>query len=200
MMFGETDIMKKELTTEEMGNYLVLRLNFSGLSPDGDVKVKFRDNVNSAAQNFSKKYHEAGLLKRLVEINPTNAMDTLQDLFDVVKRSCRQIYLIVEGCDAFVNRMLLRVDTKKPDLGLGQYKLDVSGKVENMLWYWGNVIKEGTVGTTIARAHFIGVAPPAFNDGLSSLNLPLHAAELRAGRREAGGDGHVRAQGVSFIS
>ena len=168
-IFGETDIMKKQLTTKEMGKYLVLSLSFSAVSPEGDVKMNFRKNINAAARIFSTKYHDAGLLKRPVEIDPEDELVTLMNLFGVVKLSGKQIYLIVDECDAFVNRLLLRVDTSKPDLGLKQYKLIVSGK-ESMLRDWGNVIKAGTVGT-IARAFFTGVTPVAFSDGLSSLNM-----------------------------
>jgi hypothetical protein len=162
--------MKKSLITEEMGKYLVLRLSFSGVSPEGDVMKNFRKNINNAVLYFSEKYHGAGLLKRPVEIDPEDCLSTLQRLFSVVRLSGRQIYLIVDECDAFVNRLLLSVDTSQPDLGRQQYELAVSGK-ESMLRNWGNVIKEGTVGGTIARAFFTGVAPQAFSDGLSSLNM-----------------------------
>ena len=161
--------MKKNLTTEEMGKYLVLSLSFSGVSPEGDVMKNFRKNINNSVQDFSEKYHNAGLLNRLVEIDSEDCLSTLQRLFSVVRLSGHKIYLIVDECDAFVNRLLLSVDTSKPDLGRQQYELVVSGK-ESMLRNWGNVIKEGTV-RTIARAFFTGVAPQAFSDGLSSLNM-----------------------------
>jgi hypothetical protein len=86
-----------------------------------------------------------------------------------VKFSSREIYLIVDDCDAFITRALLSKDTSKPDLGRSQYETDVAG-AERMIRSWGNVIKEGTVGT-IARAFFTGVAPVAFDDGLSCLDI-----------------------------
>ena len=49
-MFAGTDILTKKLTTEEMGSYLVLRLSFSGVSADGDVKVNFRKYINTAVK------------------------------------------------------------------------------------------------------------------------------------------------------
>lgn len=110
--------MMKDLATEEMGKYLVLRLSFSGVSTDGDVRASFRDTINRAAKLFSEKYHDAGLLKLPVEISPTNELVTLRRLFDLVALSGQQIYLIVDECDAFVHRLLLSVDTSQPDLGL----------------------------------------------------------------------------------
>ena len=169
-MFAGTDIMNADFKTEEMGKYLVLRLSFSGVSVDGDVKINFRKNINTAVKDFSKKYHKAGLLEELVDIDADDSLNSLMELFGVVRRSGRQVYLIVDECDAFTNRLLLSIDTSKPDLGLGQYERAVTGK-ESMLREWGNVIKEGTVGGTIARAFFTGVAPQAFSDGLSSLNM-----------------------------
>ena len=169
-MFGETDIMRKQLTTTEMGKYLVLRLSFSGVAPDKDVERNFRNYINGAVLDFSKKYVKAGLLDDPISVNPENHLYSLDRLFSKVKNSGHQIYLIVDECDSFVNRLLLSVDTSKPDLGLKEYEAVVSGK-ESMLMNWGNVIKSGTDGSTIARAFFTGVAPQAFSDALSSLNM-----------------------------
>jgi hypothetical protein len=140
------------------------------VSTDGDVRASFRDTINRAAKLFSEKYLDAGLLKWPVEISPTNELVTLRRLFDLVRLSGQQIYLIVDECDSFVNRLLLSVDTRQPDLGLAQYKRDVADK-EQMLRHWGNVIKAGTVDATIARAFITGVAPFAFDDGLSSMDM-----------------------------
>jgi hypothetical protein len=152
-----------------MGKYLVLSFCFSNVSPDGDVEANFRDHVNNAVSAFSEKYHDAGLLKRPVVIQPNNALSSLERLFDLVELSGQQIYLIVDECDSFANRLLLSVDTANPDLGLKQYERIVAGR-ESMLRNWGNVIKAGTT-RPIARALFTGVAPQAFADGLSSLNM-----------------------------
>ena len=168
-MFGETDIMRKQLTTTEMGKYLVLRLSFSDVAPDEDIKRNFRNCINGAVLDFSEKYVEAGMLNGPIDVDREDCLYSLDRLFAKVKGSGRQIYLIVDECDAFVNRLLLSVDTSKPDLGLKEYEAVVSGK-ESMLRSWGSVIKEGTA-SSIARAFFTGVAPHAFSDGLSGMNM-----------------------------
>ena len=61
-MFGETDIMKKNLTTEEMGKYLVLSLSFSGVSPEGDVMKNFRKNINTRCRISPKSITRQGSL------------------------------------------------------------------------------------------------------------------------------------------
>ena len=169
-MFGETDIMRKQLTTNEMGKYLVLFLSFSEVAPDKDIKRNFRNCINGAVLDFSKKYVKAGLLDNPIDIDREDCLYSLKRLFSEVKNSRRQIYLIVDECDSFFNRLLLSVDTSKPHCGLKEYEDVVSGE-ESMLRNWGNMIKGGTVGSTIARAFFTGVAPQAFSDGLSSLNM-----------------------------
>ena len=76
-MFGETDIMRKQLTTTEMGKYLVLRLSFSGVAPDKDVERNFRNYINGAVLDFSKKYVKAGLLDDPISVNPENHLSSL---------------------------------------------------------------------------------------------------------------------------
>ena len=143
-------------TISEMGRYLILRLNFGAISSDGDVQANFRNYANCSCKQFSRKY--AGQLKRPIEINARNELDTLQDTFGVTKLSGHRIYLIVDHCDAFVKRLLLKIDTSMPDLGRKQYEITVSDK-ESMLRSWGSIIKGGTASGAIARAFFTGVAP-----------------------------------------
>ena len=90
-MFGKTDIMRKQLTTTEMGKYLVLQLSFSDVAPDEDIKRNFRDYINDAVLDFSKKYVKAGLLDGPINVNPKNHLYSLNRLFSEVKGSGRQI-------------------------------------------------------------------------------------------------------------
>ncbi|KAJ1400252.1 hypothetical protein B484DRAFT_471205 [Ochromonadaceae sp. CCMP2298] len=172
-LFGQTEMMTTtpSATTYHMGKYLVLRLAFSRVSSDGDVQANFRTSINRAVRNFSKKYYKAKLLDDPIDVNPEDAPDSLQSLFDEVRTSRKQIYLIVDECDSFVSRLMFSVNTSRSDNGLSEYKDLVSGQ-DSMLRNWGNFIKEGTCGT-IARSFFTGVQPVAFADGLSSLNMVL---------------------------
>jgi hypothetical protein len=161
--------VKKNLTTEEMGHYLVLRLCFSEVSADNNLKASFRTYINDVVRRFSEKYVKAKLLDEPIEVDPEDCLSSLQHLFGAVKFSGREIYLIVDDCDAFITRALLNKGTSTSDLGRSQYQTDVAG-AERMIRSWGNVIKEGTV-STIARAFFTGVVPVAFDDGLSCLDI-----------------------------
>ncbi|KAJ1402496.1 hypothetical protein B484DRAFT_437600 [Ochromonadaceae sp. CCMP2298] len=133
-----------------------------------DMLEQYYDKANSKTQ----KYYKAGLLDMPIEIDTEDALSSLQRLFDDVRIAGDQIYFIVDECDSFVNKLIFGVDISQPDLGRAEYKASVSGK-EEMIRGWGNVIKEGTVGGTIARTFFTGVAPQAFSDGLSALNMVL---------------------------
>ena len=159
--------MRKNHDTEEMGKYLVLRLDFSGVNINDNVHASFRANINNAVQEFSDKYHKAGLLDDPVEVDAGSSMSSLQRLFGDVERSGQQIYLIVDNCGDFANRLVLSVDPSKEDLGHTEYKRLEAGK-ESMLWTWGSVIKEGSI-RAIARAFITGEAPPALSDGISSM-------------------------------
>ena len=115
-----------------MSKYLVLKMDFSSVTPDGNVEINFCDYINTECRAFSNKYSDAGLLKRPVIINPTNSLDTLNSLFRVVESSDQEVYLIVDECDSFVNKLILRIDTTKSDLRLKDYEDFISSK-ESML-------------------------------------------------------------------
>ena len=102
-------------------------------------------------------------------INTQNHLNSIENLFDVVRRAKEKVYLIVDEYDSFANRLLLEIDTTSSDLGLGQYRSAVADK-EAMLRSFGNVLKTGTM-TVLRRMFFTGVTPMAFSDGLSSLNM-----------------------------
>jgi len=147
---------------------LVLRLSFSSVSSDGDVEKNFNTYINNAVRKFSRKYCSAKLLSEPIDVNPEDALDSLQSLFGEVRLSGQQIYLIVDGCDSFVSRLMFSVNTSRSDNGLSEYK-DLVSRKESMLRDWGDVIKDGTCGT-IARSFYTGVQPV---DGLSSLSMAL---------------------------
>jgi hypothetical protein len=161
--------VQRNLTTDEMGHYLVLRLCFSKISAENNVKTSFRTYINDAVRQFPEKYVRAKLLDEPIEVDPEDCLSSLQRLFGAVKFSGREIYLIVDDCDAFITRALLNIDTSKSDLGRSQYETDVAG-AERTIRSWGNVVKEGTVGTVV-RAFFTGVVPVAFGNGLSCLDI-----------------------------
>lgn len=93
----------------------------------------------------------------------------MENLFSAVEMVREKLYLIVDEYDSFANRLLLEVDTSSADLGRNQYLATVADK-ESMLRNFGNVLKSATR-TVLRRMFFTGVAPMAFSDGLSSLNM-----------------------------
>jgi hypothetical protein len=114
----------------------------------------------------------SGLLNANINeiINRGNHLSSLKRLFNAVKRVREKVYLIVDEYDSFANRMLMQVDTTTPYLGYAQYKANVADK-ESFLISLGNMLKTATESGAIDRMFFTGVAPVAFSDGLSSLNM-----------------------------
>jgi hypothetical protein len=162
--------MKQKLTTKGMGSYLVLRFDFSDVSVKLDARASFRKTINDSIKDFSKKYCKAGFLLEPVEIDIEDYAASIRNLVTVSKDNNQKIYLIVDEVDSFVNRLIMSVDTGKPDSGLQQYEDLVKDK-EDMLREWGACIKKGTNEGVIARSFFTGISPQAFSDGLSSLNM-----------------------------
>ena len=117
--------------------------------------------------DFSDRYRE--ILKKDIVINSQNHVNSLENLFSVVRIANEKVYLIVDEYDSFANRLLLEVDTTSSDLGLSHYLSTVADK-EAMLRSFGNVLKTATM-TVLSRMFFTGVTPMAFCDGLSSLNM-----------------------------
>jgi hypothetical protein len=103
-------------------------------------------------------------------IDPNDHLVTLTNLFFAVTRANEEIYLIVDEYDSFANRLLMEIDTTTSDLGYARYKESVADK-ESFLRTFGNVLKHGTEIGAIDRMYFTGVAPVAFCDSLSSLNM-----------------------------
>jgi hypothetical protein len=73
--------MKIAKDHNEMGRYLVLQLDFSQVSADGDVMANFYDYINRAVLGFSDKYCKAGLLNDPIDINPEDSWSTIHGLF-----------------------------------------------------------------------------------------------------------------------
>ncbi|RYZ77985.1 MAG: hypothetical protein EOP04_30540, partial [Proteobacteria bacterium] len=85
-------------------------LNFSEVSPD-DATKSFHDYINDKVLEFSDRYCEFGHLKKPIDINPSNCFSSLTRLFDTVKSSKQQVYLIVDEYDSFANAAMLNIDT-----------------------------------------------------------------------------------------
>jgi hypothetical protein len=166
-LFKDTYISKNP--TKAKGSYLILHLSLSKIPATADVEKSFRKYINNSIKNFTKKYSN---LIDTCEIDFDDHLTSLQNLFDVVADAGKQIFLIVDEYDSFVNQLILRVDTNTFDFGSSQYSSTVADKV-SILRAWGNVLKSATEYATpaIGRMFFTGVTPMAFSDALSSFNI-----------------------------
>ena len=91
---------------------MVLHLNFAIVNSKGDIEENFRNYINGEVDRFSEKYHDdCKILKRPIKINENNHIESIADmLWSVSRRGVeKQIYLIVDEYDSFVNRQLLEV-------------------------------------------------------------------------------------------
>jgi hypothetical protein len=154
--------------TADRGKFLVLSLSFSEVNVN-DVEGSFHDVINDSVADFSKRYFKSGHLEESIVVNPTNCFSSLSRLFTAVKRSGKQVYLIVDEYDSFANRAMITIDTSKGDLGMEQYRKLIASK-ESLLRLFGDKVKSHS-STSIGRMFFTGITPVAFADALSGLNM-----------------------------
>jgi len=167
MLFGNTFIGKNK--TNERGQHLVLHFSFNFIKAEGDIEANFNDHVHHVMKAFIRKYRQFLPHWQDVEFNPTNCTSSLESLLKVVEHDKQTIYLILDEADSFINRMLFKLDASGPDRGLKEYDRVIYSK-ESLIRAWGNVVKGGT-SRVVKRIFATGVAPVAFADALSSLNI-----------------------------
>ena len=67
-------------------------------------------------------------------INTQNHLNSIENLFDAVRRAKEKVYLIVDEYDSFANRLLLEIDTTSSDLRSrrqGSHATQLWQRVEN---------------------------------------------------------------------
>jgi hypothetical protein len=165
-LFKDTYIGMKP--TAERGKFLVLSLSFSMVSVK-NVETAFHRYINDSVADFSERYHGPGTLKKPIEINHENCFSSLTRLFDAVKRSGKQVYLIVDDYDALANQIMLTVDTFNKDQDMEQYRKLIASK-ESLLQLFGDTVKFHS-STSIGRMFFTGITPMAYADAFSGLNM-----------------------------
>ena len=104
LLFGDTHVGKN--TTPEQGEYVVLFWDFS-IDTTGDtldMRKLLYDAINGSIKACQEKYCD--LLKKSVDIDQDNAMNSFRDFARFVKRSGYPLYLIIDEYDRFANKLL----------------------------------------------------------------------------------------------
>jgi len=165
--FNGTDIHKNP--TPEKNSYLVLKLNFSMVTPDiSRIEETFLDYIKESAYGFVQKY------EKLLEIDvekanaafsvKKNAAEVMVTLLRYCKTKEREIYVIIDEYDNFANTIL-------SEAGETEFKKITHGG--GFLRAFFNVVKGGTTDTDapISRLFLSGVSPITLDDVTSGFNI-----------------------------
>jgi len=160
-----------DLPTKERGNYLVLFLNFSEVSPAVDrVEKSFLALVGDHVRSFIRKYRS--LLSGSEAIDEyydaikesRSPPDIIGHLNRLVKESGQKMYVIIDEYDNFANTILT-------SSGEQSYRDLTQG--EGFFRSFFNVLKAGTGGVDapIGRLFITGVSPVTMDDVTSGFNI-----------------------------
>ncbi|MCX6579957.1 MAG: AAA family ATPase [Candidatus Aminicenantes bacterium] len=166
-LFSGTDIHRNPTT--EKNSYMVLKLNFSAVSPDiSRVEEAFLHYIKKSALRFLTKY------ARLLNINiktareefaslksPSEAMITL---LDYCKEQEQKLYVIIDEYDNFANTILSEA---------GEQAFEDITHGSGFLRAFFNVLKAGTtdIDAPISRLFITGVSPITMDDVTSGFNI-----------------------------
>ncbi|MDM8520692.1 AAA family ATPase [Anaerolineales bacterium HSG6] len=146
--------------------YFILKWNFSTIATVGteaEMRQAIHDDLNSRIRKFMIRYD--GILQYPVEINPHNALVSLNNLLAVTEATPYKVYLLIDEYDNFANEVLMGGDPS------GQQRYEKLVKGEGMLKTIFKVIKDGMEGQGIGRLFITGVSPLVLSDITSGFNV-----------------------------
>jgi len=166
MLFGDLYIGKNP--TENRNKYLILRFDFSKVDPDpANLNKSFNDLVIATLRDFAEKYEtllREGAVEEIKKQKQSNTAFT--ELLNIVKRSGREVYAIIDEYDNFANTMLADSETNYKDLthGKGFFRL------------FFNNLKATTNDNNapVARIMISGVTPLTLSDVTSGYNIGMN--------------------------
>ena len=150
--------------TRERNSYLVLYLNFSGIT--GELN-NYRKGLDAHCQTcfdyFCEVYAEylpQGIKEKLDEKD--GAVEQLDYLYHECERAGQKMYLFIDEYDHFTNTILSNTDS------LNRYRDETHG--EGYLRAFFNKVKAGTY-SGIERCFITGVSPVTMDDLTSGFNI-----------------------------
>jgi Predicted AAA-ATPase/PD-(D/E)XK nuclease superfamily len=159
--------------TPERSAYLVLRLDFSGVSTDGGpdtLRRSFLLSVRAAVRAFLLRYRDripplADLYDK-VDIYE-DAEGLVGQVLAVVSTTPHRIYLLIDEYDHFANRLLAG--------GAGDLCETVVKKTGFVRTFYAT-LKSGTATGAVGRMFVTGVSPLMLDDLSSGFNIATHAS------------------------
>ena len=162
-LFGHLAIGRNP--TPLAGRYAILWLDFSVVEPIGtttDIRRSLHDHINACIEDFAIRYEER--LKSGLEIDPENALNSLQRMISALASAGIPLYLFIDEYDNFANEVMTA-----SRLGHETYG-GLVGK-EGVLKTLFKAIKSAAGKGGIDRLFITGVSPIVLSDITSGFNI-----------------------------
>ena len=161
-LFGDLYIGKHP--TPERNSYLVLYLNFSGITGElNDYRKGLDAHCSITFENFCQKYIDLLPQDTLEGLRAVNgAVEQIDYLYQICERAGQKIYLFIDEYDHFTNAILSNAES------LHRYTVETHG--EGYLRAFFNKVKAGTY-SSIERCFITGVSPVTMDDLTSGFNI-----------------------------
>jgi hypothetical protein len=166
-LFGHLHIGKNP--TPLHNQYFILKLDFSCIGAYGDTDALqhfLMDYVNERIKKFCFDYKH--IISEPVEINPNNAVASIESLLKIVSHYETSIFLLIDEYDNFANELMLNKTISNPDKD-DPYTLFV--KKDGPLRTLFKALKSGTNSDGFDKTFITGVSPVVMSDITSGYNI-----------------------------
>ena len=163
-LFGNLAIGRNP--TALRNRFLILKWNFSTIATSGDetdIRRAIYNHVNGRIREFAIRYEK--VLTHRIEIDPHDAIASLDSLLAVSKASSFNVFLLLDEYDNFANEVLMG------GLSISEQRYDRLIRGEGMLKTLFKAVKDGTEGRGIDRVFITGVSPVVMSDITSGFNI-----------------------------
>jgi len=163
-LFGGLTIGKNP--TAGHNRYLILKWDFSGVSPQGDgeeIRRNLYRYLNDRIRAFSDYYHT--ILPDLPRIDSEDALASFRSLLDTVRKTGHSLYLLIDEYDNFSNELMMGHRATEES----RYQAILSG--EGCMKALFKTIKMAAGGQGLGRVFITGVSPVAMSDLTSAFNV-----------------------------
>jgi len=170
-LFGHLHIGKNP--TPLHNRYFILKLDFSCIGAFGSTKELQRfmmDHVNERIKKFSIYYKK--WITQPIEINPTNAISSIDSLLSAVSQLETSIFLLIDEYDNFANELMLNKSVSDANTNSKEkdpYTLFV--KKDGPLKTLFKALKSGTNSDGFDKTFITGVSPVVMSDITSGYNI-----------------------------
>jgi len=163
-LFGNLAIGKNP--TPKHNQYLVMKWDFSNISPVGDSKQienSLSNYLNERFQDFANYYQS--ILQISISINSSNPIASFLSLLRAVRTTPYKLYIFIDEYDNFANEVMMGGNQ------ISNSRYDALTSAESSLKTLFKAVKSASSGQGLERVFITGVSPVLMTDITSSYNV-----------------------------